>query len=249
MHERRNTALTLILAGALLWAAIAWIAAAAIPQIDLWPSLLGHRIASILLLAGTGAGLVYGLYIQDKLPDDLRRRTLGEYFEQDGICFLPMTRVVGRDGEQRAEISLYYQNRYAGPAEIVVHIRPPAGALHSHRGARDVHFAFRCESGAFGVIHQPIAVAPHAQGQPVTVELAAAVRWLRSRGEQLRSHRGRAVGTFDVDWALAYRQSEHELGGEIELKNPARLHLLLPDNVATEIERGEFVNEVLATPA
>lgn len=294
MHERRNTILTLIFALAMLWGAFSWVCVAAFPSLSpLPPSTDTHRYASLAAILMLAACLAYVHLLEDRMPDRLFHIGSGTYYEQDGLCFMPVFRVIhakpassgpsaghtnnhsnrhasnhapsgggglgsasrtGRENHtgaavQHAELSLYYQNRYEGECEAVIHIRPPKGVFFSHKGARDVHFAFRCQSGAFGVIHQPVAVAHDAQGTPVNVEIAAMVRWVRHRGTQLRSRRGTPVGTFQVDWAQAYRQSKHELCGEIELKSPARLTLTLPDSVAEHVERSEFVNETIMTAA
>lgn len=270
MHERRNTILTVLFAFSLLWGVFAWVCVAAFPSLEhIPPSTASHRFASLTVILLLAACLAYTHLLEDKMPDRLAHIGHGKYYEQDGLCFMPVFRVahakplssasgLGTDSRmggsrpgssfdpgQVAELSLYYQNRFEGECEAVIHIRPPKGAFFSHEGARDVHFAFRCQPGAFGVIHQPVAIAHNAQGTPVQVEIAAMVRWIRHRGEQMRSRRGQPVGTFQVDWALAYRQSKHELCGEIELKNAARLTLMLPDCVAEHIERAEFVNETL----
>lgn len=283
MHERRNAILTVVFAFALLWGVFAWVCVAAFPSLEhLPPSTETHRYASLAAILMLSACLAYVHLLEDKMPDRLSHIGHGKFYEQDGVCFMPVFRVTrgrhapasgvgkaaggmsggsgtgsmnamsgsrvgggGVDAVQHAELSLYYQNRYEGECEVVIHIRPPKGAFFSHKGARDVHFAFRCQPGAFGVIHQPVAVAHDAQGQPVQVEIAAMVRWVRHRGDQLVSKRGLPVGTFQVDWASAYRQGKHELSGEIELKAPARMTLMLPDCVSERVERSESVNETL----
>ena len=44
---------------------------------------------------------------------------------------------------------------------------------------------------------------------------------------------------------ISYRVSEHELRGEIELKNPAEITLTMPGDIQSEIERCEYYNETL----
>jgi hypothetical protein len=250
MHERRNLLVCLLLMGAVIWGIVVWLVAAAIPSLrDIPPSLTVHRAVSASLVVLLGAALFYALTIEDKLPDELGKRTAGLYFEAEGLCFAPLLRVVPHAGGQRAEISLYYQNRYSGDCEAVIHLRPEVpGSVFSHAGARDVHFAFMVEGGAYGVVHQPVAVHPARQGSPMRFLVAAVVRYPRGHGERQRSKRGAPCGSFEVDWVEAYRQSEHELGGEIELKSPAQVNLVLPENVAPTIRRGEYTIEVLALP-
>lgn len=248
MHERRNFILTLLLLAAVAWGVAAWLITAVAPGwLTLPPSVWLHRWASVVAVVLLSAAVIYTQFFEDKLPDDLGRRTAGFYFEQDGLCFAPLVRVVPTRQGQRAEISLYYQNRFRESCEAVIHLRPKVpGSVFSHRGGRDVHFAFRPEGGAYGVVHQPVAVASEYQGEPVEFEVAAAVRWPHGHGDRLRSRRGAPCGTFDVDWAEAYRQSRHELCGEIELRSPARTHLVMPENVLADIDRGEFTIETFA---
>ena len=43
-------------------------------------------------------------------------------------------------------------------------------------------------------------------------------------------------GTFLVDWAgAAFKTGVHEVSDEIELQNPASLHLAMPLDVSTEL--------------
>lgn len=246
MRERRKFVLIVLSCSALLWGLTAWIIAPDNLK-GIWPSIRFHQLASLGTLALLGAALLYVLKFQDDADDQLSKVTIGHYYERDGVCFWPLVRVQrARGGEPRAEISLYYQGRFSGMAEVVFHLRPEDGAFFSHRGGRDIHFAFHCDGGGYGVVHQPIAVPADFQGRTVTVHLAAAVRYPRERGTQVRSKTGSPVGTFDVDWALAYRQSRHELCGEIEMIQPASMHLTLPEGVQSDILRGEFVQESLA---
>lgn len=245
MHERRNFVVTLLFAAALVWGVYVWIAVEVFPGLAApAPSLLVHRIGSLAAVFLLGGVLVYAYRYEDKLEDDLARRTMGHYYERDGLCFAPMVRVVEHAGDPQAEISVYYQSRYAAPCEAVIHLRPPAGTIYSHKGARDVHLAFTVPPGACGVIHQPVAVPYEHQGAALDIELAAAVHWPRGHGDCLRSREGQPCGTFEVDWALAFRRSSHELGGKIELKNPRRVQLTMPENVRVEMTRGEYTIEV-----
>ena len=250
MRQHRKNILIGICCVVLLWGLFAWVVAPDFVK-NLWPSVRFHQLASLGVLLLCGAGLLFVMKFQDQAEDHLAKVTQGHRYERDGVCFWPLVRVqTTRDGRTRAEIALYYQARYSGMAEVVFHLRPDDGTFYSHRGGRDIHFAFHCEGSGFGVVHQPIAVPREFQGRTVTVRLAAAVRYPHTRGTVVRSKQGEPVGTFDVDWALAYRQSRHELCGEIELLRPTTMHLTLPEGVESDILRGEFVQESLvAVPA
>lgn len=247
MHCRRNAVLFTLFGLVVGWGLFAWLVAPDYAK-GVRPSVGFHQTLSTALFALMLPVVVYVGKFEDPLDDDLRKYVGERYFECDGLCFMPLVRVAPgeQEGELRAEISLFYENRFNEPCEAVVHLRPRDGAFFSHRGASDVHFAFQSHPGAFGVVHQPVAVRREFQGQPVRVQVAAMTRWPRTHGEQLRSHKGERCGTFEVDWQLAYRQSRHELCGEIELHDPAELTLTMPLDVATDIRRGEHVNETIA---
>lgn len=244
MHERRDTLISVAVGVGLLWIVAAWIAAPAV-GFTLPGGADFHRYGSVALTLASFAAWVYYLKIRDRLEDRLFRMTGGHAFERDGLCFWPLIRVRSRgDGRPgQAEMALYYQNRYAGPCEAVIHLRPEHGAFSSHRGGQEVHMTFRAGAGAYGVIHQPIGIRPEHQGEPVRVQIAAVVRWPLARGSQLRSRTGRPVGTFHVDWALAHRRSRHELCNEIELHEPAEITLNLPESVSPEADHVEASNE------
>lgn len=244
MHEGRNTAATLLLVTVILWAFFVWLAAPAL-EIEI-PVPLLQRIASLLSLAALGGYVFYAVSTSDQLDDPLARATAGHYFERDGLCFMPLTRVVQTPEGPQAEVSLYYQSRYNGICEAVIHIRPPEDAFRSHDGARALHFAFRCDPGAFGVIHQPIGITPARQGTTIEAKMAAAVRWPRGHGDQLRSREGATCGRIAVDWSRIYEQAPSEVESEVELKKPVLVHLALPENVRDRVAHGETLNETLA---
>ncbi|MCB9845967.1 MAG: hypothetical protein H6811_08290 [Phycisphaeraceae bacterium] len=248
MHERRNLVVFTLLFAALLWGLVAWLVAPDYLK-ELPPSVGWHKAASLVALCAFGVFAAYVSWVEDKLPEQLMGRTGGRAFEQDGLLFMPMIRVAEVEGRpNHCELSVYYENRFSGDCEAVIHLRPDDAAFFSHHGAREVHFGFRCPGGAFGVVHQPIAIRRKLQGMPVRVQVAAAVRYPKTHGQKLRSRRGQPCGTFDVDWALAYRQSSHELGGEIKLADPATLSLVLPDDVDDDIRRGDFRIEPISEP-
>ncbi|MEL7473452.1 MAG: hypothetical protein AAGK04_09060 [Planctomycetota bacterium] len=246
MHEKRDTLISVAVGVGLLWIFLAWIVA---PAVSWTPpgGLDAHRYASASVTIIAFALWVYFLKMRDRLEDRLAKLTAGQYYERDGLCFWPLIRVrPGVDGQPgQAEIALHYQNRFSGAAEAIVHLRPEHGAYSSHEGGVEVHMTFRAGSGAYGVIHQPIGIKAEHQGEPIRVEVAAAVRWPLGQGPRLRSHEGAAIGTFNVDWALAYRRSRHELCGEIELKDPVVLTMSLPDGVATKAAHVEASNETI----
>ncbi len=241
MHEKRNFSLVIVLIAAVLWAILAWFVLS--PDAVLRGA---QRVVSVVLIAVSASWLLYALKIEDKLPDHLKE-VLGDiYYEADGLSFMPIIRATG----ERAELSLYYQNRYENPVEAVVHLRPPEDSFIIRPDMHDVHFAFKADGGDFGVIHQPIAVPEHLQGEVVNIQLAAASFYPRSHGARLRRRAGMPCGTLQVDWGgSAFKSGVHEGSGEIELTNPVTLHLSMPAGVDSEIPGSTWKQERLAAIA
>ncbi len=220
MHETRNFLVVLVLVASVIWAIVAWFVLN--PEAS---ATLAQRVASVVIALGAAAWLIYAFKFEDKLPNHLKEALGGIYYETDGLCFLPIVRMNG----DQAEISVYYQNRYEGPAQAVVHLRPPEDSFVIKAGMRDVHFAFKADGGDYGVIHQPIAVPRHLQGEVIEVQLAAASHYPRAHGARLRREAGLPCGSLLVDWGgAAFKSGVHEVSGEIELINPVTLHLSMP---------------------
>ena len=191
MDEKRNFVLVIALIVSVVWAVIAGFLLG--PDAML---LLPQRIVSITAIVGCAVWLVYALKVEDKLPNHLKETIGGMYYEADGICFMPIVRASG----DPAELSLYYQNRFENPATAIVHLRPPVDSFVIRPGMRDIHIAFRADGGDFGVIHQPIAVPSHLQGQVVDVELAAVSYYPRSHGARWRREPGMPCGSRPSRW-------------------------------------------------
>ena len=237
MHEKRNFLLVIVLVVAVLWAILGWL------LLQSAPFHTAQRIASLVLVAGSSAWLIYALRFEDKLPNHLKQRLGGMYYEADGLSFMPMVRANGR----QAELAVYYQNRYENPMQAIVHLRPPQDSFIIKPGIRDVHFAFSADGGDYGVIHQPIAVPRHLQGQVIDVQLAAVSFYPRSHGARLRRESGLPCGTIMVDWGgAAFKTGVHEVSGEIELIRPVTFHLPMPSGVReSPAERDTWKQEQL----
>jgi hypothetical protein len=233
MRETRNFVLVVLLFAFFAWGFWAWLMLRAdpMPASTVWL----HRGLSVGLFLLSGACLSWGLWFEDKLPDDLARLTGGIYYEHNGLCFVPVMR---KEGEQ-AYINIFFENRFENDCNAIVHLRPPPESIQHRPDANDIHFAFAVPGGAVGVIRQPVAVHPRLQGSVIDVQLAAAVNYPHSQGEQLRSHQGLPCGTFRVDWGESFRTGSHELSGEIELINPITVHMPIPMDVTNRIRRGQ----------
>jgi hypothetical protein len=238
VHETRNFLLVIALLASVLWAVLAWFVFG--PD-TAW--LVPQRIISIILIPPFAAWLLYALKFEDKLPNKLKGVS-GVYYEADGLSFMPAIRARGG----QAELSVYYQNRYENPAQAIVHLRPPEDSFVIRPGLRDVHIAFKAGGGDFGVIHQPIAVPEHLQGEVIDVQLAAASYYPRSQGARLRKEAGMPCGTLLVDWAgAAFKTGVHEVSGEIDLHGSVTLHLSMPVDVRPEATgRETWKQELLA---
>jgi len=218
MHEKRNFSLVLFFAVGFLWSGWAWIYS-------------GVEGLTLMKLVSTGvtltmAGwLVYALTIEDKLPDTLEGLVGSRYFEADGVCIFPVI----RSSNAGPELSIYYQNRFENQASVIVHLRPTKESFVVVQGARDVHIAFVAGGGDVGIIHQPISVPKHLQGDIVELKMVAVSYYPHSHGAKWRSREGHPCGSMNVDWAgNAMRVGPHEVDGSIELRQPVTLHLAMP---------------------
>jgi hypothetical protein len=231
MNETRNFAMVLLVLGSLIWGIVAFFVLS-----EEAPLLLSQKVGSGGLLISCAVWMVYALWFEDKLPDNLGKVVGQVYYEADGLSFLPMIRV----NHGQAELCVYYQNRYEEPCEAIIHLRPPRDGFVVRQGASDVHFAFKADGGDFGVIHQPIAVPEHLYGEVLDVKLAAASYYPRSHGARLRKTEGMPCGTFFVDWAgAAFKTGVHEVSDDIELTRPASLHLAMPLDVNADLTGSE----------
>jgi hypothetical protein len=226
VHETRNFLLVIALLAAVVWSVVAWFVLG--PEAT-WGGT--QRVISILLIPPFAAWVLYALKYEDKLPNKLKEIS-GVYYEADGLSFMPMIRT---NGEQ-AELSVFYQNRFENPVQAIVHLRPPQDSFVIRPEVRDVHIAFKAGGGDFGVIHQPIAVPQHLQGEVIEVQLVAGSYYPRSHGARWRKEAGMPCGTLFVDWAgAAFKSGVHEVSGEIEMNGPATMHLSMPAAVRTEV--------------
>jgi len=244
MHEKRNFIMILMLVGSSAWSVAAWLLMP--PET---PLLLFQKVMSVGLALSLAAWLVYAMRIEDKLPDHLRQ-VVGEfYYEADGLSFMPMIRMEAKG--RHAELCVYYQNRFENVVEAIVHLRPPPAerSFVIQPGVQDVHFAFRAGGGDFGVIHQPIAVPRHIQGEVIEVKMSASSWYPRSKGACLRRRPGMNCGTLSVDWAgNPLRVGVHEVSTEIELHQPVTLRLPMPECVQQQTMHTEpWRQERLAT--
>ncbi len=241
MHEKRNFILIIVAVAAALWAFAAWFH---IISPDA-PLIVVQRILSTIIAVGLAGWLVYALGFEDKLPNHLSEQVGDMYYGVEGLSFMPTIRV--RNGQ--AELCVYYQNRFENPCQTIVHLRPPVDSFIIKPGVCDVHFTFKAGGGDFGVIHQPIAVPEHLQGEVIEVYLAAASYYPRSHGSRLRKHAGIPCGTLMVDWGgAAFKTGVHEVSGEIPINNPATLRLAMPKNVNSYVtDAATWKQECLAS--
>ncbi len=232
MHEKRNFFMVILLLASIVWATWAWFMLKGDASST---TVVVHRSMSVLLIVSLAVWLTYTLRFEDKLPDHMKNVVGPVYYEADGMCLLPMIRV----HNDRAELCVYYQNRFENPADCIVHLRPPAdNSFIIAPGMRDVHFAFKCDGGDFGVLRQPIAVPRSVQGEVLDVLMAASAWYPRSRGERWRSNVGLACGSVPVDWAgNPLKIGVHEVASDIPLTNPVKLHLAMPTGVSADIPR------------
>ncbi|MHC4415901.1 MAG: hypothetical protein ACYS0G_11515 [Planctomycetota bacterium] len=240
MHETRNFLLVILLIVSVVWTIVSWFVFGT-DMVLVWP----QRVLSPLAIIVSAAWLFYAFRFEDKLPDRLKQAIGDIYYDADGLSFMPFVRA--RDG--RAELCVYYQNRYENPAEAIVHLRPPADSFIIRPGMRDVHITFKASGGDFGIIHQRIAVPEHLQGEVINVHLAATSYYPRSHGARHLRHAGLPCGTLLVDWGgAAFKSGFHEVSGEIELINAVTLHLSMPSGVRSAVTGDEAWKQELLSP-
>jgi len=232
MHEKRNFFMVILLLASIIWATWAWFFLEGSMH-DTYA--IVHRSMSVLMIVSLSIWLFYTLRFEDKLPDHMRNVVGPIYYEVDGLSVLPMIRQNGK----QAELCIYYQNRFENPAECIVHLRPPAeNSFIIQPGYRDVHFAFKCDGGDFGVLRQPVAIPRQVQGDVVDVLMAASSWYPRSHGDRWRSRIGMPCGTLPVDWAgNPLKIGVHESSSDIPLTNPIKLHLAMPTGASADIPR------------
>jgi len=224
MHEIRNFILIILVAAAAVWAFLALF----VLDPDRVAFLTAQKVVSVVAVIGLGTWMVYALGFEDKLPDHMREHVGEMYYGVDGLTFMPTV----RNNNGQAELCVYYQNRYENPAQSIVHLRPPEDSFIIRPGVRDVHFAFKAGGGDFGVIHQPVAVPEHLQGEVIDIQLAAASYYPRGQGSRLRKRVGMPCGSLLVDWGgSAFKAGVHEVAGGIDLTSPVTLHLSMPKGV------------------
>ena len=240
MHETRNFLLVILFIASVIWTSVAWFVLG--PEA---PLILSQRLVSLVLIAGSAVWLFYAFKFEDKIPDRLGEVVGDIYYDADGLSFMPIVRTRG----ESAELGVYYQNRYENPVEAIVHLRPPQDSFVIRPAMRDVHFAFKAEGGDFGIIHQPIAVPEHLQGEVIDVELAAASYYPRSQGARHLRRAGLPCGSLHVDWGgAAFKAGVHEVSGEIELVDTVTLHLSMPTEVTEALTgRETWKQEQLGT--
>lgn len=227
MHEKRNFLLVILMTAGFFWTAWAWIYSDT-------QGVSFVKIASTLITLLLGGWLTYALTMEDKLPNTLLDYVGSQYFEADGVCVFPVIRT----SEVGPELSIYYQNRFENPASVIVHLRPTSESFVVVPNATDVHIAFIVAGGDVGIIHQPIQVPTHLQGEIVELHMVAVSYYPRSHGTKLRSQEGRPSGSMNVDWAgNAMRTGAHEVDGTIELKQPVTLHLAMPRDCSKQSSR------------
>jgi len=244
MHETRNLIVIISLVVCGIWAFLAWLVFAD-PFGEASASVWWQRGIATAGVVGFGVWTWYALVIEDKLPDKLAETVGSMYYDVDGLSFMPTVRI---NPQGQAELSVYYQNRFENYAQAIVHMRLPEDGQIAGPGVRDLHFAFKANGGDFGVLHQPIAVPRHLQGQVIDVQLATAVRYPRSHGARLRSNEGLPCGSLVVDWGQAFKVGVHEVSGEIDLDNPCTVHLSLPMEAKDRIEGTSMWKQELLEP-
>jgi len=168
---------------------------------------------------------------KDKVPDFLRRVTK-TYFDRRGFCFSVGAKV--RD--DTCLLQIVYQNRYERRCEARVVLKPSVGFFLTRKKVRNMALDIECGPAAFGLAQIPFPVPEKYQGQTVSFDVGAAVRYPEGRGKMLRYREGLTVGTakFSSYGGQALTLAGLFVGAAI-ISRAARATVLLPVGVKEEL--------------
>ncbi len=159
---------------------------------------IGFTLASLAVLADGAAGaedvycplLAIALFVlgcwcfsrADQHRDLLAQHTGGKpYFDRQGFCF----DIRGAVEDGYAVLEIHFQNRFSGPCQAKVMLRPSVRYLFRPQWRPPPVF-INCEGGAFGVAHVCVDVPKKFQGKNFSFEIFGATNYPQGRGEQLR---------------------------------------------------------------
>jgi hypothetical protein len=183
----QNQALQLLLIVLAFVTVVAWCATVGSAEV-LW----GLRVGCPLAAVGVSYLLYTMLTKPERFPDLLRERA-GTYFEKDGLCFAPVLETTPTGA---CELAVYFQNRHEGRAIARIQMLPPLRTLRLKRHDLPARtLSIQCPGGAFGVARVPFPIPARYQGQRMTFELGADVKYPEGRGDLQRFRSGVRVGS------------------------------------------------------
>jgi hypothetical protein len=169
---------------------------------------------------------------RDRAPDFLHQK-FGGYLDRGGLCFA-FDAVVE---DAVCYLRVHFQNRYSGPCEGRIVLRPARGFFLTRSSFQHVAFDIECPGAGYGVAEVPIPVRQEFQGKKQEFEVGASVRYPRRRGRMLRFREGgviRANSDFFNPFGTALTLAGTATG-QIVLSTPASVTLTLPSGVAEEL--------------
>jgi hypothetical protein len=183
--------------------------------------------------------------LADDAPD-LLREMHAQYYEREGLCFMPVLHV----SEGTCFVRVYFQNNYSNACDAKVCCLPMEG--NSGSGTPEVPpivANLRCEGGQVGCIEMPYPIAAKWQGKLMVYDVYAEVAYRSGRGDQLRQSTGLPAGEPTSELVEALITGVMIMFGTLRLTQGASLELRLPDEVAESAPSGAPALKVLWPPS
>ncbi|MGD0898115.1 MAG: hypothetical protein ABR915_09795 [Thermoguttaceae bacterium] len=187
-------------------------------------------------LPGLGAlALFLRLHFRRDLVPDYLSQHCGRFFESNGLCFC--LSLLREDGI--AVFRVMFQGRYTGKALAQIAIRP--------QGTRQTTATpeIECGPASFGIVSIPTAVPARYQGQGITFEVGATVRYPEGKGKMVRFragvpvlHNARFGGFSIVIWRVLHLMAGHLLlsGVRVTMSMPTLVAEQLAEDIVPSIE-------------
>lgn len=227
MVESFKAVISLFVIVALIVASVAWLHDR--PDRSVWLA----RIVSSLVLILSIAVLIKLQFRKDIAPDLLFARC-GGYFNRGGFCFA----FEASDHNGVCLVTAVYQNQRDAACHGQIAIRPSRGFFLTRAKIDAITFDVQCQPGEFGTVSVPVPIAEKLQGKNQGFDVGAACKYVSGKGKRLRFRDGiflRSDSKFGSSFSTALTLLG-AAGGMVVLSRPATAKILLPRDVATEVD-------------
>jgi len=208
--------------------------AAAFAWSDNKPNVTPRLASSAATLVGLVGFLVLH-FRRDRVPDFLRKYSRIR-FERAGLCFSVEPTIKGNC----CYLRVLFQNRYEGRCHGRIALRPAeVFGTFARSDFQAITFDFDCPAAGFGVALLPLPIPSNLQGRRQAFQVGATVEYPNGKGRLLRFGSERVLTVrSNADFRNPfYRRLTiiAALTGSILISRPARIALLLPNNVAESV--------------